>query len=190
MCDPDGLRGPLIIRDNKALSNYGNIQQEVTLALSDMYHVEAPYLINWFLSANNVAGSEPVPDSALMNEAQNIRIGMLPGQTYMFHIINMGALAGQYLQFDQHNMTIIEMDGVYTQPYQVSQLFVAVAQRYTVLVTAKSSTTTNFAIVSQFLTDMFDSTITPPGQQPTVSFPFFLFLPRFSPSLCCRAASC
>jgi iron transport multicopper oxidase len=163
----DGLRGPLIIRDNNALANYGNIDKEVTLTLTDWYHVEAPYLINYFLSANNTSGAEPVPHTALINEAQNVPITMTPGKLYMFHIVNMGAVAGQYLQFDQHTMTIIEADGVYTQPMQVDQLFVGVAQRYTVLVQAKSSATQNFAIVSQFLTDMFESSNTPPGQQPT-----------------------
>lgn len=139
------------------------------MSLTDVYHVEAPYLINYYLSANNYNGAEPVPDSALINEGQNTKFDITPGQTYMFHVVNMGAIAGQFLQFDQHNMTIIEADGVYTQPYEVSQLFVAVAQRYTVLVTALPSNCENFAIVSQFLTDMFDSSVTPAGQQPTVS---------------------
>lgn len=162
----DGFRGPLIIKDNTQLNNYGTIDEEAVLTLSDVYHVEAPYLINYFLSANNTSGAEPVPDSALINEGQNVQFPMTAGKTYLFHIINMGALAGQFLQFDQHNMTIIEADGVYTQPYEVSQIFVAVAQRYSVLVTAMPTATENFAIVSQFLTDMFDESITPAGQSP------------------------
>ncbi|KAH8778303.1 multicopper oxidase-domain-containing protein, partial [Hyaloscypha sp. PMI_1271] len=163
----DGFRGPITIRDNRALANYGRIDGEYTLSLTDLYHVEAPYLVNYFLSANNYNGAEPVPDAALINEGQNAKFDITPGKTYMFHVVNMGALAGQFLQFDQHNMTIIEADGVYTQPYQVSQIFVAVAQRYTVLITAKPSNCQNFAIVSQFLTDMFDSSSTPAGQQAT-----------------------
>jgi iron transport multicopper oxidase len=168
----DGFRGPVTIRDTNQLNNYGTIPaaNEVILTLTDVYHVEAPYLINYFLSANNTSGAEPVPDSALINEGQNAKFTMVPGKTYLFHIVNMGAIAGQYLQFDQHNMTIIEADGVYTQPYTVSQLFVAVAQRYSVLVTAQNSASSNFAVVSQFLTDMFDESITPAGQNPTVSF--------------------
>lgn len=165
----DGFRGPLIFRDNLALAPYGTIDQEVTLTLSDVYHVEAPFLINYFLSPNNYNGAEPVPDSALINEAQNVIIPITPGKTYMFHIINTGALAAQYIQFGGHNMTIIEADGTWTQPYTVNQLFVAVAQRYTVLVKALPTNTKNFAIVSQFMADMFDSSVTPAGQQATVS---------------------
>jgi iron transport multicopper oxidase len=166
----DGLRGPLIVRDNAALANYGIIDKEFTLTLSDLYHVEAPYLVNYYLSPNNY-GVEPVPVSALINEVQNVQFNMTAGKTYMFHIVNMGALAAQYLQFDQHTMTIIEADGVYTQPMVVDQLFVAVAQRYTVLVQSKPDASANFAIVSQFLTSMFDSTSIPDGHNPTVSFP-------------------
>lgn len=114
-------------------------------------------------------GAEPVPDSALINEAQNVKFSITAGKTYLFHIINMGALAGQYLQFDQHTMTIVEVDGVYTLPQTVNQIFLGAAQRYKVIVQAKATDQQNFAIVSQFNTDMFDSTITPAGQQSTVS---------------------
>src|ERR1700710_2614804 len=100
----DGFRGPVVVRDNTALPNFGGIDGGFRLSLSDVYHVEAPYLINYYLAANNYNGAEPVPDSALSNEGQNAMFNIAPGKTYMFHIVNMGALAGQFLQFDQHNM--------------------------------------------------------------------------------------
>jgi iron transport multicopper oxidase len=147
------------------------VDQELTLTLTDVYHQQAPYLIHTYLSPNNTlatGGAEPVPDSALINEAQNVPFSVTAGKTYLFHVINMGALAGHYLQFDQHTMTIVEVDGVYTLPQTVNQIFVGAAQRYKVIVQAKATNQQNFAIVSQFDTDMFDSTITPPGQQSTV----------------------
>lgn len=165
----DGFRGPVTIKDNLALNNYGTIDQEFTLSLTDLYHVEAPHMVNYFLSPNNFLGAEPVPDSALINEAQNSQYTIVPGKTYLFHIVNMGALAGHFLQFDQHDMTIVEVDGTYTVPSTVSQIFVAVAQRYSVIVKAKETKSQNFAIVSQFATDMFDSTVTPVGQIANVS---------------------
>jgi iron transport multicopper oxidase len=137
-----------------------------------LYHQQAPFLINYLLSSNNTdttGGAEPVPDSALINEAQNFQFTIVPGKTYLFRIINMGAMAAYWLQFDQHDLTIVEVDGVFTQPMKVSQLFVAVAQRYGVLVTAKADTSTNFAIVATMNTDMFGSSITPPNQQTSVS---------------------
>ena len=169
----DGLRAPLIISDPNApykATGDWHVDQEVTLTLTDHYHQQVPYLVHYYLSADNTdatGGQEPVPDSALINEGQNAKFTMVPGKTYLFRIINMGAIAGQYLQFDQHDVTIVEVDGVYTQPSTVSQLFVSVAQRYAVIVRAKATASQNYAIVSSFDTDMFGSMVTPPGQEPT-----------------------
>ena len=146
--------------------------QELTLTLTDLYHNQAPELINYYLSVNNnndYGGTEPVPNANLINEAQNVQFPVLPGKTYLFHIINMGAFASQWLQFGGHNMTIVEIDGVYTQPYNVSQLFVAPAQRYSVLIKTKTTTTQNFVVVAQMDTTMFDQFKTPANQQTTVS---------------------
>jgi FtsP/CotA-like multicopper oxidase with cupredoxin domain len=144
------------------------------LTLTDWYHGQAPYLINYFQSPLNEdlhGGSEPVPNATLINEAQNVHFPIVPGRMYLFHIINMGAFASQYLQFDQHDMTIVEVDGVYTKPYKVTQLFVAPAQRYSVLVTAKPSCSQNFAIVASMAVDMFDPGVTPSDLQNNVSLP-------------------
>lgn len=118
-----------------------------------------------------------MPNATLINEAQNVHFPILPGRTYLFRIINMGAFSGQYLQFDQHEMTVVEVDGVYTKPYKVSQLFIAPAQRYSVLVTSKSSCSQNFAIVASMDEDMFDPGVTRPDLMNNVS----LF---FAPLLC------
>ena len=47
---------------------------------------------------------------------------------------------------DDHTMTIIEVDGIYTEPAEAEMIYISVAQRYTVLVTARNDTSTNFAI--------------------------------------------
>jgi iron transport multicopper oxidase len=142
-------------------------------------------LINYYLSPDNsdmTGGAEPVPDSLLMNDAQNVQFPITPGKTYLVHIINMGAIAGTYLQFDQHRVTVVEADGVWTMPYDVDQLYIAVAQRYTVLLTAKPTATQNFAIVAMMNPNMFGDIAQPASN--TVSdnplFPCFdaLFVDR------------
>jgi iron transport multicopper oxidase len=143
------------------------------MTLSDLYHDQAPYLINFYQSPTNEDmndGAEPVPNATLINEAQNVNFNIVPGKTYLFRIINMGVFAPQYLQFDQHDMTVVETDGVYTQPYNVSQLFVAVAQRYSVIVKTKTDNSRNYAIVASMLTDMFNPSVMPPDINTTVSF--------------------
>ncbi|KAH9212454.1 Cupredoxin [Leptodontidium sp. 2 PMI_412] len=158
----DGLRGPLIINDVNA--PYRGIDTEYTLTLSDLYHSEAPSLINYYQSTDNANqnnGAEPVPNSGLINEAQGVTFPMVSGKKYLFRIINMGAFAPFYLQFDQHDMTVVEIDGVYTKQTTVSQLFITVAQRYSVIITAKATSTKNFAIKASMSTDMFNPTIIP-----------------------------
>jgi iron transport multicopper oxidase len=137
-----------------------------------LYHDQAPSLINYYQSPDNentYGGTEPVPDSVLINEAQNVQFTIIPGKTYLFRIVNMGAMTSQWLQFDQHKMTIVEVDGVYVQPYQTEQLFMSVAQRYSVLVTALPTASENFAIVSAMMTDMFDQSKYPADMDTTVT---------------------
>lgn len=152
----DGLRGPFIVQNPSA--PYGKVDQDITLTLTDFYHEEAPYLINYYQSAANydaTGGTEPLPDAALINEAQNVEFTMKPGQTNLFRVINMGAMAGQYLQFSGHSMTIVEVDDQYVQPCTVQQLFVAVTQRYAFIVESMADASTNYAIVATMDTSMF-----------------------------------
>lgn len=163
----DGLRGPLII--NNPAPPHEKVDQEHVLTLTDHYHQEAPYLIHSYqsLESGDNGGPEPVPDSALMNGAQNVKFALTPGKTNLFRIINMGAMAGFYVQFDQHTMTIVEIDGQYVQPFEVSQLFISVAQRYSVIVKSKADRNQNFAIVATMAPRMFD--INNPPANPTVT---------------------
>jgi iron transport multicopper oxidase len=104
-------------------------------------------LIPKFISYANPTGAEPVPNSALMNDTQNLKVPVEPGKTYLFRIINMGAFAAQYLWFEGHTMRVVEVDGVWTDEAETDMLYITAAQRYGVLVTMKNNTSSNFAIV-------------------------------------------
>lgn len=143
---PDGLRAPLIIHDPDF--PYSDMyDEELVLTFSDWYHDEMPGLINFFMSKANPTGAEPVPNAALINETQNLTISVEPGKTYLFRTVNMGAFAGQYVWFEGHNMTIVEVDGVYTQPAEAEMIYISAAQRCSFLVTTRNDTSANFAIV-------------------------------------------
>ncbi|KXH60119.1 multicopper oxidase [Colletotrichum nymphaeae SA-01] len=153
---PDGLRGSLIIHDPD--NPYaGDYDEEIVLTLSDWYHEQMQNLIPPFMSKTNPTGAEPVPKAALMNETQNLTISIQPGKTYLMRVINIGAFAGQYLWFEGHNMSIIEVDGVYTQQATAEMIYLSVAQRCSFLLTTKNSTTENFAIVGSMDTTLFDT---------------------------------
>jgi len=104
-------------------------------------------LIPQFINKANPTGAEPVPQAALMNDTQNLTVPIQPGKTYLFHMVNMGAFAGQYVWFEGHNMTIVEVDGVWTDPVEAEKIYISAAQRYSVLVTTKNDTSANYPII-------------------------------------------
>jgi len=125
----------------------GKYADEFVLSFSDWYHDDMTSLIKRFLYVGNPTGAEPVPDSAVMNDTQGLKIPIKPGTTYLFRLINLGAFAGQHVWFEGHTMSIVEIDGVYTEPMDADMIYMAVAQRYGVLVTTKNDTGANFPIV-------------------------------------------
>jgi iron transport multicopper oxidase len=142
----DGLRAPLIVTDPNAPFE-GQYDEEIVLSVSDWYHDQMQALIPKFMSRFNPTGAEPVPNAALFNDTQNLTIAIKPGKTYLFRMVNIGAFAGQYVWFENHTMSIVEVDGIYTQPADASMLYLSAAQRYSFLITAKNDTSSNYAFV-------------------------------------------
>lgn len=105
-------------------------------------------LIPNFLNRANPTGAEPIPDAVLFNDTQNLTVAVEPGKTYMFRVVNIGAFAGQYIWFENHTMSIIEVDGIYTEPADADMIYLSAAQRCSFLITMKNDTSTNYAFVS------------------------------------------
>ena len=55
-------------------------------------------------------------------------------------------------------MTIVEVDGTYTQPQEVDSIYIATAQRYSVLLKTKSDASVNYAIMASMDENDFDTT--------------------------------
>ncbi|ANB12409.1 ferroxidase FET3 [Sugiyamaella lignohabitans] len=151
---PDGYRQALIVHDKTFPFDY---DEDIFVTLSDWYHETIESIDPSFLSLYNPSGAEPIPDSFLFNDTQNSKIPVKPNTTYMLRIINIGAFVAQYFYIEGHNMTIVEVDGVYTEPTPADILYVHVAQRYTVLFTTKDTTDTNYAIVTVADSDLLDT---------------------------------
>jgi iron transport multicopper oxidase len=126
-----------------------------------------PGLLSGFLSIANPSGAEPVPQAALVNDTQNLNIKIEPGKTYLVRMINMGDFAAQYIWFEDHTMRVVEVDGVYTDPMDAEMIYMTAAQRYSVLITAKNDTSSNFAFVGSMDQDLFD--VVPDGLNPNVT---------------------
>ncbi|KAH7024677.1 Cupredoxin [Microdochium trichocladiopsis] len=155
---PDGLRGPFIVTDPDIPFAYDD---EVVLTLSDWYHEQmATTLIPRFMSKKNPTGAEPVPDAALMNDAASGEVGVRvePGKTYLVRMVNMGAFASQYVWIEGHEVEIVELDGVYTEPARAEMLYLSAGQRCSFLLrTRKGDVGENFAIVGSMDTTLFDA---------------------------------
>jgi iron transport multicopper oxidase len=143
---PDGLRGPFIVDDPED-PHKDLYDEEIVLTFSDWYHDRMPDLLAGFINIANPSGAEPVPQSALVNDTQDLAVKIQPGKTYKFRMINMGAFAAQYVWFEDHTMRVVEVDGIYTEPAEAEMIYMTAAQRWSVLVTAKNTTDANFAFI-------------------------------------------
>lgn len=143
---PEGLRQALVITDPENPYT-GQYDEELVLTLSDWYHDQFRDLLEGFISVTNPTGAEPVPNSALMNDTQNLTIPVEPGKTYLFRLANVGAFASQYFWIEGHTMKLVEVDGVWTDAAETSMIYITSAQRYSFLVTMKNETSQNYAMV-------------------------------------------
>ncbi|KAL1891802.1 ferroxidase fet3 [Ceratocystis pirilliformis] len=154
-CYPDGYRQALLVHDPNAF--YADeIEAEIPITLSDWYHELQDKLSEEFMSVYNPTGAEPVPNSFLFNDTQNVKIPVLPNKTYLLRIINIGAFVSQYFYIEDHDFEIVEIDGVYTEPQTASMLVISAAQRYSVLLRTKNSTNANYGIVTVADSDLLD----------------------------------
>ncbi|KAG6841148.1 hypothetical protein C0991_001425 [Blastosporella zonata] len=174
----DGLRAPLLLHPPKEVHSY---DEEFTVILGDWYHDEHSVLIKQFVNIANPGGAEPVPDAPLIYFAQNATylgpiagtspapvtsavgfnenatLPFQPGKTYRLRVINTSAFAAFFFWVDGHDMRIIEVDGTDVEESPIDLISVTVAQRYSVLVTARNDTSANWAIHANMDTDMFDT---------------------------------
>ncbi|KAJ3286212.1 hypothetical protein HDU76_008010, partial [Blyttiomyces sp. JEL0837] len=125
----DGLRIPLIV-NNPAQPNLYDV--DYFIPITDWYHSSYNDLFPKFQTA---VGKQPVPDALLLNEGQNMTIKLTKDKTSRFRFVSMALSNTNMVWFDEHNMTIIEVDGVSVKPFKVTALKIAPGQRYSVLVT-------------------------------------------------------
>ncbi|KAK7464911.1 hypothetical protein VKT23_006119 [Stygiomarasmius scandens] len=139
----DGLRGPLIIYDpeDPHAELYDVDDESTILQLGDWWHNSSIPLLQSF----NDTGIIPVSDTGTINGVGRFNGGpevpfpvitVEPGKRYRFRIINQSVRNVFTVGFDNHDMTIIAVDGVATQPHVVGSIEMLAGQRYDVVVAA------------------------------------------------------
>ncbi|KAJ7795666.1 laccase [Mycena olivaceomarginata] len=108
----DGLRGPLVVydTDDPHASLYGSL------------------LLSQLSSTDSVACRGPTSQLAV--------ISVTSGQRYRMRLVSMSCDPNFIFTIDGHTMTIIEADGVNTEPLTVDSIQIYAGQRYSFVLTA------------------------------------------------------
>ncbi|QLL31818.1 hypothetical protein HG536_0B06860 [Torulaspora globosa] len=154
----DGMRGAFIIHDDDEPFHY---DEEMVIQLSDLYWKPYYEVTQEFMSRYNPTGAEPIPQNLLFNNTLNATLDFEPGKTYLMRFINSGLFVSQYVALEEHELTIVEVDGVYVKPNVTDLLYIATGQRMSVLVKAKEHDPgRNFALMQMMDEVMLD--VVPP----------------------------
>lgn len=139
----DGLRGVLIIYDpNDPLKHLYDVDDESTIiTLADWYHDQAPDAQKGFFETGKV----PTPDAGLINgvgrfvggpEVPFAVINVVHGKRYRLRLIQIACRPFFTFSVDNHNLTVIELDGVEHDPVEVQNADIYAAQRLSVILHA------------------------------------------------------
>ncbi|KAJ7098631.1 laccase lcc5 [Mycena belliarum] len=132
----DGLRGPLIIYDpNDPYKHLYDVDDASTIiSLADWFHISSrnPPLPFFFTSnlingKGRFAGGPASPLSVITVKS---------GLRYRFRLISMSCEPNFIFSIDGHEMTVIEADGVSTQPVLVDSIQIYTGQRYSFILKA------------------------------------------------------
>ncbi|KAJ0097158.1 hypothetical protein Patl1_27321 [Pistacia atlantica] len=93
---------------------------------------------NLSASVCNAANPECAPSS----------FTVVPGETYRFRIASLTSLSALSFQIEGHNMTVVEADGNYVEPFATENLYIYAGETYSVLVTANQSSSRNYWITT------------------------------------------
>ncbi|XP_065873189.1 L-ascorbate oxidase [Euphorbia lathyris] len=85
---------------------------------------------------------------------------VIPGKTYRLRISSLTALSALSFQIQGHNMTVVEADGHYVDPFTVQNLFIYSGETYSVLVKMDQNSTRNYWMTTHIVSR---NATTPPG---------------------------
>ncbi|KAJ1855124.1 ferroxidase fet3 [Coemansia sp. RSA 1822] len=154
--------GTYWIHGHTSEQNYDGLQTTlIVYNPNDTYSADCEYLFvfeDWWpltfmetypllTEPNPTAGLFDSPPGMLINGANaNLTgpIDFVAGNTYRIRLVSMSSFPLFEFTIDDHELQIIEVDGVATKPYNTSVVRLAPAERTSVLVTAKETTTLNY----------------------------------------------
>ncbi|EJF61592.1 laccase [Dichomitus squalens LYAD-421 SS1] len=141
----DGLRGPLVIYDpeDPHASLYDVDDDSTVITLADWYHLAAKV---GFIFPNAVPGTGF--DATLINGRGRSRetptaelavISVTWGKRYRLRLVSISCDPNFVFSIDNHDLTVIETDGIETQPVTINAIQIFSSQRYSVVLTANQT---------------------------------------------------
>jgi iron transport multicopper oxidase len=135
----DGLRGPLVIYDpyDPYLHLYDVDDESTVITVADWYHTPSP---NQTLPA--------VQDSTLINGLGRLTttptgalsvINVQQGKRYRFRLVSISCDPNFVFSIDGHTFTVIESDGINTQPVVADSIQIFAGQRYSFILHANQT---------------------------------------------------
>ncbi|CAI0429045.1 unnamed protein product [Linum tenue] len=105
-------------------------------------------------------GLEPATCNNTNPECSPYTMTVVPGKTYRLRIGSLTALSALSFQIDGHNMTVVEADGHYVDPFVVQTLYIYSGETYSVLIRTDQNPTRNYWIATNVVGR---NRTTPPG---------------------------
>ncbi|RZC76958.1 hypothetical protein C5167_001075 [Papaver somniferum] len=115
--------------------------QEANLVLGEWWNKDIETSVN---QANKLGLPPPMSDAHTINgkpgplfpcsEKHTYALEVMPGKTYLLRIVNAALNDDLFFAIAGHNMTVVEIDAVYTKPFPTQALQIAPGQTTNVLV--------------------------------------------------------
>ncbi|KAJ7222978.1 laccase 1 [Mycena haematopus] len=135
----DGLRGAMVVYDpnDPHLSLYDVDDESTVITLADWYHEPAhdlgavPTLISTLINGLGRYAGGPTSQLAVITVTQGVR--------YRFRLVSLSCDPNFIFTIDGHTFTIIEVEGVNTEPLTVDSIQIYAGQRYSFVLTANQA---------------------------------------------------
>ncbi|KAJ1951381.1 ferroxidase fet3, partial [Linderina macrospora] len=141
----EGLRTPLIVHDPNEPYKYDD---EFVFAVEEWESQTIAESIDVMTAPNRAILPMDSSMRLLVNGADGMKLKpmhFVPGKVYRIRLIGMIGMPLVDFFIDNHDMEVIEVDGVRSKPKKVNVVRLVSGQRYSVLVRAKNTATMNFA---------------------------------------------
>ncbi|PVH95647.1 Ferroxidase [Periconia macrospinosa] len=165
---PDGLRGKMIIHDPDWEASL-KIDKQIPLSMSDWYHRQMPSLLDEYLGVENRNGNIPIPDAFLFNDTTKApEFVFEPLKRYLLRIVNMAALTCGTFHLENHNLTVVAIDGRPVVPKNASTILLCAGQRYDAIVVGQNAPNTSTQYIAKMEKDMLTNGTAPPDEKLSV----------------------